>query len=47
LARLKDHLAHYQLADAVYLPRRAPKTEMQAMSYDHLSRFAEWILAEE
>jgi ATP-dependent helicase/nuclease subunit B len=44
---LKDHLANYQLPETVYVPRRAPKTEMQPLSYDHLSRFAEWILAEE
>lgn len=47
LQRLKQHLANYQLLATVYTPRRAPKTEMQVMPYDHLSRFAEWILAEQ
>ncbi|MEO6608543.1 MAG: double-strand break repair protein AddB [Aestuariivirga sp.] len=47
LAALKGHLASYQALETAYLPRRAPKTEMQVMDYDHLSRFAEWILAEE
>jgi len=45
--RLKEHLAIYQSQETAYLPRRAPKTEMQELPYDHLSRFAEWILAEE
>jgi ATP-dependent helicase/nuclease subunit B len=44
---LKGHLANYQSVETAYVPRRAPKAEMQVMSYDHLSRFAEWILAEE
>ena len=45
--RLKELLASYQLVDKTYLPRRAPKTEMEVLRYDHLSRFAEWLLAEE
>ena len=47
LEGLKAHLASYQTLETAYLPRRAPKTEIQVMAYDHLSRFAEWILAEE
>lgn len=47
LQHLKTHLANYQSIETAYMPRRAPKTEMQVMAYDHLSRFAEWILAEE
>jgi hypothetical protein len=40
-------VANYPSVETAYVPRRAPKAEMQVMSYDHLSRFAEWILAEE
>ncbi len=46
-SHLTELLASYQSPQMSYVPRRAPKTEMQVLPYDHLSRFAEWILAEE
>ena len=45
--RLQELLRSYQSPEKTYLPRRAPRTELQELLYDHLSRFAEWILAEE